>query len=420
MRPYQVDAVEAGVRFFREEARYNAIEMLPTGSGKSLVIAGIAQMLEEPVLVFQPSKEILEQNLGKYQSYGYRAGVYSASMGKKEIGHVTFATIGSVRRKSELFQHFRHVIVDECHYVNSKRGMYSSFLAEMEGSKILGLTATPYRLVTDGFGGSILKFLTRTRPRVFERLIYYVQNGDLFRDGYLTRIKYTSVGGFDRRKMRVNSTGADFDDGSVRRYYSASGFIERVAVEVRRAMTERRNVLVFVRFVEDGQALMRLVPGVEMVTAETPRRAREGVIWRFRNGLTTAVCNVGVLSTGFDYPELETVVLARPTMSLSLYYQMIGRGVRPHPDKEHTEVIDLCANYPLFGRVEDLRLVDGGHGMWHLEGNGRKLTNIYYGERAGSAEREAWKGSPYRTGARDPGGQLVMGPIAGQAKRRWR
>lgn len=393
LRPYQVAAVEAGVRFFLDKAaRYNALMMLPTGSGKSLCLAGIAQRLDGPVLVFQPSKEILEQNLAKYESYGNRAAVYSASFNRKEIDHVTFATIGSVKGKADLFRAFRYVIIDEAHGVNAKNedGMYTRFLRELGDVKCLGLTASPYRLVTDGFGGSILKFLTRTRPRVFKELIYYVQNGDLFRDGYLAKLKYTDASaGFDRGQLRINSTGADYDDDSVARYYAKSGFMDRVAAATRRAMTERKNVLIFTRFVEDGEELMRMVPGVEMVTAESTKREREAVVGHFRLGITKAVVNVGCLAVGFDYPELETVILARPTMSLALWYQMIGRCIRPHPEKEYAEVIDLCGNYKMFGKVEDLKLVNGGHGMWHIESNGTQLTNIYYGNR-GSAG--AWRG----------------------------
>jgi hypothetical protein len=361
-------------------------------SGKSLCVAGIAQRLDGPVLVFQPSKEILEQNLAKYESYGYRAAVYSASKDRREIGHVTFATIGSVKNRPDLFREFRYVIIDECHGVCAKNedGMYTRFLRELGDVKVCGLSATPYRLVTDGFGGSILKFLTRTRPRVFKELIYYVQNGDLFREGYLARLQYTDASaGFDRGQLKLNSTGADYDDDSVARYYAKSGFMDRVAAATRRAMTERKNALIFTRFVEDGEKLMRMVPGVEMVTAESTKREREAVVGHFRLGITKAVVNCNCLAVGFDYPELETVILARPTMSLALYYQQCGRGIRPHPEKEYTEVIDLCGNYQMFGKVEDLKLVNGGHGMWYIESNGVQLTNIYYGNR-GSAG--AWRG----------------------------
>lgn len=381
LRPYQEEAVKKAVDFLKGTANYNAIEVLPTGSGKSLIIANIVKELGEPTLVFQPSKEILEQNHAKLLSYGYQAGIYSASVGKKHISDITFATIGSVINKIDLFKQFKYVIVDECHFVNSKGGMYSTFLKQLEGSRVLGLTATPYRLVTDGYGGSILKFLTRTRPRVFQEVIYYVQNGQLFRDGYLAKLEYMSAHQFDRSKLKMNSTGADFDDWSVRRYYEATNFRDHVVLAVNGVMEARRNALVFTRFVEESEYLVQRVPNAAIVTAETPKKEREQILSGFKSGRIKVVCNVGVLTTGFDYPALETIVLARPTMSLALYYQMIGRGIRPHPAKESTAIIDMCGNTSLFGKVEDLQIVDGKKGKWFIESKGKQLTNVYYGER---------------------------------------
>jgi len=128
------DAVDAAISFFESPSRHNAIEVLPTGSGKSLIIANIVSRLSAPVLVFQPSKEILEQNIGKLLSYGYRGAVYSDSKGRKEVGDITFATIGSVVNKSDLFTNFPYVIVDECHGINAKEGMYKTFLSNLEKS----------------------------------------------------------------------------------------------------------------------------------------------------------------------------------------------------------------------------------------------------------------------------------------------
>ena len=84
-----------------------------------------------------------------------------------------------------------------------------------------------------------------------------------------------------------------------------------------------------------------------------------------------------MLTTGFDYPELETVIIARPTMSLRLYYQMIGRSIRPHQKKKNARIVDLCGNFQTFGRIEDLEIVDGGNQKWFIAANGRQLTNVY-------------------------------------------
>src|SRR5579859_1925906 len=188
-RPYQVEAIDAGVDYFRGKVKQHALEILPTGSGKSVVIANIAAKLSDKTLILQPSKEILEQNFAKFSSYGYRAGIYSASAGVKYRDTVTFATIGSIINKRHLFDDFKNIIIDECHLVNSKGGMYNEFIKAFEKVKVLGLTATPYRL-SSGMEGSMLKFLTRTSPRIFGKVLYYIQNKVLFDAGHLAPLEY--------------------------------------------------------------------------------------------------------------------------------------------------------------------------------------------------------------------------------------
>ena len=170
LRDYQQKASDSAVSFFNNKAKKtNAIMVLPTGSGKSLIIADIAARLDGHTLVFQPSKEILEQNFKKLCSYGVLdCSIYSASFNSKEINRITFATIGSVKNHPELFTHFKNIIVDECHLVNPKEGMYKDFFEAVK-CKVLGLTATPYRLSSSRDFGSMLKFITRTKPHVFFR-----------------------------------------------------------------------------------------------------------------------------------------------------------------------------------------------------------------------------------------------------------
>lgn len=384
-RWYQEEAVKKSVEFLRSTRGQNGLLMLPTGSGKSVVIANIIKELQAPTIIFQPNKEILEQNVEKYRAYGFGAGIYSASAGTKNMRDVTFATVGSVVRKLHLLERFKYVLVDECHQVNAKEGMYQEVLEHM-GVPVLGLTATPYRLgkvseinasgMMDTY--SILKFLTRTRPRVFDKVVYYVQNSVLFKEGYLARLEYFDVKVINRNALQRNSTGADYTDESVREQYRQSGFPQKMLQVVNRLFTiGRRNVLVFTRFVEEARWLMQQVPGSAIVTAETPKKDREHIINGFRSGRIRCVCNVGILTTGFDYPELEAVVIARPTMSLALWYQMVGRGVRPHPQKSHTMIVDMGGNLAQFGKVEDLELSDDGG--WHIRSNGRQLTNVPFG-----------------------------------------
>lgn len=379
LRTYQQEAVDKGHQFLTRQQPGHGLMVLPTGSGKSLVIAGLIDKLQAPCLVFQPSREILMQNFDKLLAYGYRAGIYSASLGEKKIRPITLATIGSVVKKPEDFAHVKYVIVDEAHLVNSKEGMYESFLGAMDeqGVRILGLTATPYRLHSS-MGGSTLRFLTRTNPRIFSTLVYFVQNGHLFDKGYLAKLQYFTIKGFDRSKLRTNSTGADYTDESIKLHFRELDFAGKLQRVVERLIEiKRKGVLVFTRFVEESEALKDRIPGAAIVTAQTASHDRARILRDFKEGRIKVVCNVGVLTTGFDYPELDSVVLARPTKSLGLYYQMVGRCVRPHESKEHAMIVDMVGLQDMFGKVEDLE-IKGGHTRTPFCATaGRQLTNVY-------------------------------------------
>ena len=393
LRDYQQKASDAAVSFFNNKAKKtNAIMVLPTGSGKSLIIADIAARLDGHTLVFQPSKEILEQNFKKLCSYGILdCSIYSASFNSKEISRITFATIGSVKNHPELFTHFKNIIVDECHLVNPKEGMYKDFFEAVK-CKVLGLTATPYRLSSSRDFGSMLKFITRTKPHVFSEVIYHVQVSTLLDMGYLAKLNYYPMdkelkkyngNEFKECNLKRNSTGADYTDRSVQKEYERIDFYGYLVHIVQRLMNpkaggKRKGILVFTRFLKEAERLTWSIPGTAIVSGDTPKKECEHILEAFKAGEISVVANVGVLTTGFDYPELDTVVMARPTMSLAMWYQIVGRAIRPHPSKECGWIVDLAGNISRFGKVEDLKLVDGGNGKWSVWNKDKQLTNVRF------------------------------------------
>lgn len=353
-------------------------------SGKSLVIADIASRLEGPLLVFQPSKEILQQNFAKLQSYGiFDCSCYSASVGCKDINRITFATIGSVMNHMSDFDCFKNIIIDECHYVNSKAGQYKQFI-EAKNRQVVGLTATPYRLDRTE-GGSILKFLTRVRPRIFSKVIYCCQIGELLSKGYLADLHYYDLTALDLRRVRSNSTGADYDERSLLAEYERCGFYDKLSNTVVRVLQPksgipRKGVLVFTAFTKEARQLVDKLQSIgvnsAIVTGETPKKEREAILEGFKRREIKVVANVGVLTTGFDYPALDTVVLARPTKSLGLYYQMVGRAIRPFDGKDGW-IVDLSGNYSRFGNVADLFISrPPGTTKWAVYSRGTQLTNV--------------------------------------------
>lgn len=387
LRDYQQKAADASVLFLLDtKKKHNGLIVIPTGGGKSWVIADIANRLNSNVLIFCPSKEILTQNYEKMQVIcPFDCSVYSASVGQKQISRITFATIGSAINHMEEFQHFKYIIVDEAHLCNAKEGMYKTFF-ETVNCKVLGLTATPYRLSSNQDFGSMLKFITRTRPALFKEVIYHVQVSTLLDMGYLAKLNYFPMNptGWNELNLKVNTTGADYTDKSVQNLYEKIDFYGFLVHVVQRLVNnqvtgiKRKGILVFTRFLKEAEQLSRSIPGCTIVSGDTPKKERENILESFKSGEIAVVANVGVLTTGFDYPELDTVVMARPTMSLAMYYQIVGRAIRPHPSKENGWIVDLCGNVKRFGEVSDLRLVDGGNGKWAVFSKGRQLTNVRF------------------------------------------
>lgn len=247
------------------------------------------------------------------------------------------------------------------------------------------MTATPYRLSSSRDFGSMLKFITRTRPCIFSEVIYQVQISTLLDMGYLAKLDYYAMNpiGWNELNLKVNTTGADYTDKSVIREYERIDFYGYLVHIVQRLMNpksgvRRKGILVFTRFLKEAERLTWSIPGTAIVSGETPKKERERVLEAFKAGEIPVVANVGVLTTGFDYPELDTIVMARPTMSLALWYQIVGRAIRPHPSKKAGWIVDLCGNIKRFGEVKDLRLVNGGNGKWAVYSSYRQLTNVRF------------------------------------------
>lgn len=375
LRPYQAEAVRASVDYLQGKSNKNAIVILPTGAGKSIVIANIVAPLSGRTIILQPSKEILEQNFAKYISYGFKAGIYSASAGEKNIGRVTFCTIGSVINKKHLFEGLENILIDECHLVNAKGGMYQQFIGAFPRAKVLGLTATPYRL-TSTMEGAQLEFITRTNPRIFTGILYYVQNDVLFNAGFLSKLEYFSFNVIDRTMLQLNSSGTDYTEQSLRRYYKSIDMPGVIVQYAKKLLSIRPNLLIFCSLIEEAQAASVRIPGSVVLTGETKKEAREKILSQFKSGKIRCVLNVGVLTTGFDYPGLEVVLMARPTKSLSLYYQIVGRAMRIAPGKKDAWVVDLGGNVNFFGKIEAMRIQQDEKGRFAIWSDGRQLTNV--------------------------------------------
>lgn len=370
LRDYQEEAVSTAIKHLKEYQKPFIIQAA-TGAGKSLIIADICHKIDEPVLVLQPSKELLEQNYAKLKSYGVEdVAIYSASMKTKEVGKFTYATIGSIYKKPELFAHFKYVIIDECHQVNPKNleGMYTKFLTAIGCTNVCGLTATPYRLQQKYFkeNGQLfytshLKMINRIHPFFFKKIAYKIETKELIDRGYLVPIKYRADE-VDWSLLEANTTGADFTQESIDRFWNDAR-LKKLALTIKMIDENCQRNLIFCSSIRQAQRAVDMLSdmgvGAALITGDTPAAEREDIVDEFRRGEIRHLVNVGVFTTGFDVPELDCIVLARPTMSLALYYQMVGRGVRidpSNPDKM-LRVYDFAGCVRKLGRVETIRVI---------------------------------------------------------------
>ena len=403
LREYQQEAHDRSIDFIKSKSRKRPILDLPTGSGKSIIIAAITKSSpDDVILVLQPSLELLEQN---YKSYMETikdhpdlepATLFSASVGVKQKSRVTFATIGSIHTKTDLFDDVTIVLIDECHLVSPKQdkydketgllktkgSMYMNFLNTINvNAKVIGLSATPYRLksYTDNFSGerySQINLLPRERPHYFNDFLYCVPISQMYREGHLAPLKFIAMkwnGDF----LEYNSTGADYTEKSVKDAMKRNEITERIPGMVKQAFEKgRKSCLVFVYSVDEARQLAAETPFSNYIHAKTKKKERAEIIRRFKNGDIKTLYNVSVLTTGFDYPRLDTIIIARPTMSLSLYVQMAGRGSRKHPEKDYCVIVDMCDNLKRFGKLDEIETVyDEKHG-WVLRNKERILSGV--------------------------------------------
>ncbi len=375
LRAYQTEAINDCLDFiYKKNAKYGIV-VAPTGAGKSLIVANLAKELKQPVLCLQPSKELLEQNYEKYTSYGLEASVFSASLGKKEVGDVIFATPKSVANSIELFSHIKYIIIDECHLGTKKGGIIHSTVNALKPKKVIGLTATPIYLKSI-MEGSILKMMNRTKDSFMRNIIHVTQIKDLTEKGYWSELIYENRY-VDTSMLRMNSSGAEFSNESMQRMYTNNNTRANLLQEIKLLSQEGRNsILVFVPSVEEANSLADIVEDSASASAETKKKDRERIVREFKEGKIKVLFNCNLFAVGFDHPELDAIITTRPTASLAVYYQQIGRGCRIAEGKANCKIIDLAGNSLRFGKVENLTFEDlDGHG-WGMFAGDRLISSV--------------------------------------------
>lgn len=383
LRSNQSEPINKAIAFFNEKKPRPSLIVLPTAWGKSILTAFVAKNSTDKLLVLQPSKELLEQNYKKYLAlceFETRAGIYSASFGRKEIAPITYATIGSIKSLGSTFKQlgFTKMLIDEAHlYPREADSMLGKFLAESEITHVLGITATPVKLQTnrDMNGNTFSKLVMLTsrskRGNFFKDIIHVGQVQEMVELGYWSKLTYQSEA-FDDSMLVFNTSKSEYTEDSVQRAFDANNGAGGI-IDTLDAHPERRHILVFVPSVQDAISLSERYENSAVIYGDMDKRQRDHVIAEFRAGRIRVIFNVRVLSTGFDYTGIDCIILGISTASIALYYQIIGRATRIDADKQDALIIDLGGNVARFGKVEDIMFERGR--IWRMFGSGGRLLS---------------------------------------------
>ena len=349
LRDYQTRTIDQLYAWFSAGNQGNPCLVLPTGSGKSHIVAALCKDAlqnwpETRILMLTHVRELIEQNAQKMRQHWPNApmGIYSAGLRQKELGEpITFAGIQSVKSKAKEIGHVDLIIIDECHLVSHKdQGGYRTLLADLTAInpnlRVVGLTATPYRL---GHG-----YIT-DKPAIFSALIEPTSIEELIHKGYLStlRSKLTIT------KLEVDGVhkrGGEYIESELQAAVDTKDKNTKVVREIIKLGAERHSWLIFCAGVAHAhhvrEALTEQGIVAQCVTGETPSVERDKMLADFKQGRIQALTNANVLTTGFDAPGIDLIAMLRPTMSPGLYVQMAGRGLRIAEGKTDCLVLDFA------------------------------------------------------------------------------
>jgi DNA repair protein RadD len=358
LRDYQQRTIDQLYAWFSSGNAGNPCLVLPTGSGKSHIVAALCKDAlqnwpETRVLMLTHVKELIEQNAEKMRQHwaGAPMGIYSAGLNRKVLGEpITFAGIQSIRNRASQVGHIDLCIIDECHLVSHKdEGGYRTFLAALKAInpalRVVGLTATPYRL---GHG------LITDAPALFHDLIEPVTIEELIHKGHLSTLR-SKVTKAALDTSGVHKRGGEFIESELQAAVDTDENNLRVVREVIDLAQDRKAWLFFCAGVHHAEAVAEVLNAhgiaAACVTGTTPKAEREQILDAFKSGRLRALTNANVLTTGFDYPDIDLIAMLRPTMSPSLYVQMAGRGMRVKSHADHCLVLDFAGVVSTHGPI---------------------------------------------------------------------
>lgn len=355
LRTYQKDSINALWGCWNKNSTASPLIVAPTGAGKSLIIASIIKQVSANrpqfrFLVVTHTKEIVRQNAEElWGLIEEPVGVYSAGLNSKQIKRVTFANVQSIYKKCELLS-VDMLIIDEAHLVPKKEDtMYQRMIASLKAfnptMRILGVTATPFRLDQ----GNLV-----STGSVFSEVAYDIGIKRLIEEGYLAPIVSIMEKSVDLTEVKLS--GYDYNQTDLQRAFGHKELIANQCCDIVHHGGNRKSWLIFCTGVDHAKEVSEELNrhGITStdLNGDHTDWDREEKIKGFKDGKYRAICNVGVLTTGFNYPGVDMVVLLRATKSAALYIQAVGRGTRMCDGKRNCLLLDFGGNIDRHGPID--------------------------------------------------------------------
>lgn len=333
LRPYQQEARQAIMKQW-DDGTKRTLLVLPTGCGKTIVFSKVAEdcvRLGERVLILAHRGELLQQAADKlYSATGLMCATEKAEESCLDSWYrVTVGSVQSLQREKRLAQfapdYFGKIIVDEAHHCLSDG--YQRVLGHFKDADVLGVTATPDR-------GDM-----RNLGQYFDSLAYEYTLPKAIKEGFLSPIKALTI----PLKLDLSGVGTQSGDFKVGDLGTAlDPYLYQIADEMAEHCLDRKTV-VFLPLVKTSQKFRDILNSKGFKAAEvngnSPDRAE--ILKDFDEGKYNVLCNSMLLTEGWDCPSVDCIVVLRPTKIRSLYSQMVGRGTRLFPGKDHLLLLDF-------------------------------------------------------------------------------
>ncbi len=395
LRPYQIDNK---VLIYDYWSRCNSVMLqMPTGTGKTKLFVSVINDIKKygeqtdvasKILVLVHRKELIEQISTELNNYEIEHGFIQADVNEGRKINVQIASVQTLNNRLQKWIEFEFdfIIIDEAHHTLANS--YKKIIEAFQKAKLLGVTATPYRMSGEGF------------QETFEKLIVSFDVGKFVEMGVLSEYDYYSVARTSYVQKEINNikkmSHGDYNENEMIRVCDNNKIRAQVVNTYMQYAIGKKGIVYTINKEHNKHLCEEFnLHGICSVAldSDTPKEERKKAIEKFKKGDISIICNVDLFSEGFDCPDIEFIQLARPTKSLAVFLQQVGRGLRYSDSKEKTIFLDNVGLYNRFG-LPDSKI------QWqrYFKGNAYKEDKTIEKDTCKKVSNSSQKNNEYKEG----------------------